>query len=182
MARMFIGLSFVAAIVLIAMVIAFKKAGDRAGMSVPHSKSSHMKGTIMQVASQKTSTAQRGVQNVYLGLAGLILAGIVLQGFFIGAYLFAGAEWGLRIHGFTGLVLVILALVLAAMGLPTNLSGRAKTLGFVLFGLTFIQMTLPSFSDTAPLVAALHPANAMILFGLIMYLLMQMRQTQRISL
>jgi hypothetical protein len=133
----------------------------------------------MYVASQNTPSAPRWAQNLYLGLTGLTLGGIVLQGYFIGAYLFAGADWGLRAHGITGLALVIASLAVALSGLSAQASARMKIMGFLLFVLFFIELRLPSFSDSAPLVAALHPALAMILLGLGIYLNTQTRQAMR---
>jgi hypothetical protein len=133
----------------------------------------------MSVVSQQTPVAPRGAQNLFMGLTGVTLGGIVLQGFFIGAFLFAGADWGLKAHGFTGLALLIVSLALALTGLAAQTSSRRKIMGFVLFALFLIQFFLPAFSSSAPLVAALHPANAMILFGMGMYLNTQMRQALR---
>jgi hypothetical protein len=133
----------------------------------------------MSAVSQQTPVAPRWSQNLFMGFTGLTLGGIVLQGFFIGAFLFGGADWGLKAHGFTGLALLIVSLALALTGLAAQTSSRMKIMGFVLFALFLIQMFLPSFSGSAPLVAALHPANAMILFGMSMYLNTQMRQAIR---
>ena len=47
----------------------------------------------MQVSSQR-APARRWAQYLYLVLASLVLLGIFLQGFLIGAFLFAGAVWG----------------------------------------------------------------------------------------
>ena len=48
----------------------------------------------MQVASQNTPVARRGALNLYLVLAVLVLLGIFIEGFLIGAFLFGGAGWG----------------------------------------------------------------------------------------
>ncbi len=133
----------------------------------------------MQVTSQNAPVAQRWAQTLYLALAGLILLGIFLQGFLIGAYLFGGAAWGQNAHGFTGLVILILSLLLALVGLLAHIPGSMKILGFLLFVLVIIQMILPSFGGSVPLLAALHPANAMILFGLNLFLIVRIRQVMR---
>ena len=133
----------------------------------------------MQVAAKGTPVARRWAQILYLVLASLTLLGIFLQGFLIGAYLFAGALWGKDAHSLVGLVLLVLSLLLALVGLLAQVPGRMKLWGFLLFVLKIIQYVLPSTSGSVPLLAALHPANAMILFGLSLFLIMRIRQVMR---
>lgn len=133
----------------------------------------------MQVTSQNAPVARRWAQTLYLVLASLTLLGIFLQGFLIGAFLFGGATWGQNAHGFVGLVLLVLSLLLALVGLMAQIPGRMKIWGFLLFVLMLIQFFLPSTSGSVPLLAALHPANAMILFGLSLFLIVRIRQIMR---
>ncbi len=133
----------------------------------------------MQVASKRMPVARSWAQNLYLGLASLILLGIFLQGFLIGAWLFGGATWGRNGHGFVGLLLLILSLLLALTGLLAQLPTRTKILGFLFFVLVIIQVVLASISGNAPLLAALHPANAMVLFGLNLFLIFRIRQVMQ---
>lgn len=133
----------------------------------------------MQVTSQSTSATRRWAQTLYLILASLILMGVFLQGFLIGNFLFGGAAWGLAAHSFMGSVLVLLSLLLALTGLLTPMSGRMKSWGFLLLVLMIIQMILPATSKSVPLLAALHPANAMLLFGLNLFLIFRIQQMLR---
>jgi hypothetical protein len=135
----------------------------------------------MQVTSKGTSVPRRWAQNLYLVWAGLIELGILVQGFLIGAYLFGGAAWGRDDHGLMGLVLLAMSLLLPLIGLLAKLPGRMIGLSFLLFVLVIIQMVLGSIGGNAPLLAALHPANAMILFGLNLVLIFQIRQMMRAS-
>src|SRR6266566_7811848 len=123
----------------------------------------------MQVSSQDVPVARRWAQTLYLVLASLMLLGIFLQGFLIGAYLFGGAIWGRNAHSFMGLVLLVLSLLLPLVGLLAQVPGRMKVWGFLLFVLVIIQMVLGSIGGNLPLLAALHPANAMVLFGLSLF-------------
>lgn len=123
--------------------------------------------------------ARRWAHTLYLVIASLILLGIFLQGFFIGAFLFGGAVWGENVHAFMGLVLLVLSLLLALVGLMAQIPGRMKIWEFVLFVLVIIQMTLTSPGGSAPLLAALHPANAMILFGLNLFLIFRIRKVMQ---
>jgi hypothetical protein len=133
----------------------------------------------MQVTSQDAPVTGRWAQTLYLVLACLILLGIFLQGFLIGAFLFAGAIWGKDVHSIMGLALLVLSLLLALAGLLAQVPGRTKVWGFLLFVLMIIQFVLPSTSGTIPLLAALHPANAMVLFGLNLFLIVRIRQVMR---
>lgn len=133
----------------------------------------------MQVSSKGTPIARRWVRNLYLVLACLILLGILLQGFLIGAFLFGGATWGRNGHSVMGLVLLVLALLLSLVGLLAQVPGRMKIWGFLLVVLIIIQITLGSIGANLPLLAALHPANAMVLFGLSLFLIVRIRQVMR---
>jgi hypothetical protein len=135
----------------------------------------------MQVTSKGTSVPRRWAQNLYMVWAGLILLGILLQGFLIGAYLFGGAAWGRDGHGIIGLVLLALSLLLPLVGLLAQLPGSMIGMSFLLFVLLIIQVILGSIGGNIPLLAALHPANAMILFGLNLVLIFRIRQIMRAS-
>jgi hypothetical protein len=135
----------------------------------------------MQVSSQGRSVSRRWAQNLYLAWVGLIQLGILLQGFLIGAFLFGGAAWGRDGHSIIGLVLLALSLLLPLVGLLAQLPGRMIGMSFLLFVLVIIQVILGSIGGNAPLLAALHPANAMILFGLNLVLIFRIRQLMRAS-
>src|SRR5438477_10634182 len=135
----------------------------------------------MHVASQDTPVSRRWAQSFYLVLAGLILVGIFLQGFLIGAFLFGDAIWGRSAHSFMGLILLVLSLVLALVGLLAELPGKMKAWGFLLFVLVMFQFVLPSTRGNTPLVAALHPAYARILFGVSLCLSARTRQLTRVN-
>lgn len=135
----------------------------------------------MQVSSKGMPAARHWTQYLYLVLASLILLGIFLQGFLIGAFLFGGATWGRNGHAIMGLVLLALSLLLALVGLFAQVPGRMKVWGLLLFVLMVIQMVLGSIGGNIPLLAALHPANAMILFGLNLFLILQIRQVMRVN-
>ncbi len=131
----------------------------------------------MQASSIKGApTDRRWAKNLYLVWAGLIQLGILLQGFLIGAFLFGGAAWGRDGHGIVGLLLLALSLLLPLIGLLAQLSARMIGLSFLFFVLVFIQLVLGSIGGNIPLLAALHPTNAMILFGLNLYLIFRVRQ------
>lgn len=109
----------------------------------------------------------------YLTLAGLILLGILIEGFFIGTSLFAGTIWGRATHGALGLLLLLLTLLLPLAALLARLPGKMTIWSAVLFVLTLLQVMLAGFSRSVPLLAALHPSHAMLLFGLNVILILQ---------
>ena len=135
----------------------------------------------MHIATQSENTpvARHWAQNLYLALASLVLFSILLQGILIGAFFFGGATWGQAAHGFLGMILPPLTLLLALVGVIAQVPGRMRLWGFLLFALMIVQVVLASLSDNVPLVAALHPANAMILFGLTLFLIFRIRQIMR---
>lgn len=127
----------------------------------------------MQVSHKETVVTRRWALILYLTLAGLILLSILIQGFLIGTTLFAGAAWGRNAHGLLGTLLALLTLLLPLAGLLARLPGRITILSIALFVLTLIQVILAGLGKSAPFLAALHPANAMLMFGLTLFLIIQ---------
>ena len=101
-------------------------------------------------------------------LAGLFAVGVIVQAFLAGAALpQLGGSGDFETHKSVGYsVMGILALVvLIAAGLGRS-SSAAIWGSVALFALYIVQTLLPTFSGSTPALAALHPANALILFGL----------------
>lgn len=108
-------------------------------------------------------TRVRWARGGYVVIAGLFVIGIVSQVFIAGMALFgASASWSLH----TNFILVVIwmpivMLVLAFLG---RLSRKLKLLSLVLLVLLIVQ-SFTAMSSGA-LVGALHPVNALALFGL----------------
>jgi len=90
---------------------------------------------------------------------------VLIQVLLIGLFLFAGAS--LMPHrAFGGIVVGILAILVAvtagAAQLPT---GKASRAGLLLL-LVIVQVILPAFHRSSPVIAALHPVNALLIFWL----------------
>ena len=96
-------------------------------------------------------------------LVALFLVGVVVQTFYAGLGLFAGAE-NMQLHVDLGWILhlaPILVLIAAALGRV----GRATMLWTAALVVTvFIQPLLPGLSESVPALAALHPVNALLIF------------------
>lgn len=101
---------------------------------------------------------------VFAGLAWLFLGLIVVQVFLAGLGLFAGEGFGLH-REFGYLVSGVPLLVLAA-AVMARAGRRTVMLVAGLFAVTFIQTVLPILQSDLPLVAALHPPTALLIFWL----------------
>ena len=127
----------------------------------------------MHVSSQEPPVARSFAHKLYLAVASLILIGIVIEGLLIGPSLFTTTRWGQAVHGDLGVVLFLLTLLLPVVGRLARLSGRVILLSVVLFMLTLIQVTSAALGRRSPVLAALHPANALLMVALTVLLLMQ---------
>ena len=103
------------------------------------------------------------IRRIHQALAWLFVASVLVQVLLIGLYLFAGAS--LTPHrAFGGLVVGILAILVATTAGAANLpDGGGRRAGLLLV-LVIVQVILPAFHRTSPLIAALHPVNALLIF------------------
>ncbi len=105
----------------------------------------------------------------FAGLAWLFVAAIVIQVFLIGLGLFGDVSFRAvhRDFGYSWVGLAALALLVS--GLLARPGGRTAGLVVAVFLLYIVQTLLPSARDGYPAIAALHPVNALLLFGLALY-------------
>jgi hypothetical protein len=107
---------------------------------------------------------RRILLRVQQGLAWVVLVGLLLQFYLVGLALFGVTSFEFhRTLGYSLAVPIFLLLVLALAG---GLGRRLVGLSALLVVLTIVQATLPSLRSSVPLVAALHPVNALALMGL----------------
>jgi hypothetical protein len=101
-------------------------------------------------------------------VAWLLVAVIAIQAFLAGLALANfGGDGDFSLHagfGYTVVGLVALALVIAAALTRAPRADIALAVGLLL--LYFVQTILPEFRNSIPVAAALHPANALLLFAL----------------
>jgi len=107
-----------------------------------------------------------GARRLYPWLAWLFVVAVLVQAFLAGLAIF-GATDGFDLHiefGYTVIGLLTLGVLLAAVvgGLPYRQIG----LSLLLLVLYVVQTALPSARASAPVLAALHPVNAIVLFAL----------------
>ena len=107
------------------------------------------------------------LQTIHVISAWLLVAAITVQVFLAGLamYNFGGnGDFGLHINfGYTAVGLVALATVVTAVlaGMPR----RNSLISLGLLVLYVVQTSLPAASSSFPAIAALHPVNALLLFG-----------------
>jgi hypothetical protein len=113
----------------------------------------------------------RWARYAYFGSLVLFLAGLVFQVYLVGQSLFVDprdwsqhAGWGWTVgHGIPLLILISAAL--------SRLGRRRWMVLLVFFLAAAIQPLLPGFREMSPLLAVLHPVNAVLLVGLTLWLL-----------
>jgi len=92
-----------------------------------------------------------------------IIAQVILAGQAIGNLGGSGDFASHRDFGYTMGIVQLIALVLA---FPARMSGRDKAISAGLLVLYIVQTILPPLRSSVPLIAELHPLNAMVLFTL----------------
>ena len=95
-------------------------------------------------------------------IAGALVVGVLVQAFLAGAGLFGWAS--IQNHRNVGYLIWFLAPVLPVVALPAWPDRRTGLLTLLIVVLIVIQPFLVYAKDTIPLIAALHPVNAMLLF------------------
>jgi hypothetical protein len=97
----------------------------------------------------------------------LFIAGVALQFLLIGLALTRlGGSGDAGLHVNVGYLLPIVPLLTLILCWPARAGGRMALLVAALFVDTFVQGILPTLRDAVPVIAALHPVNALVLFGL----------------
>ena len=118
----------------------------------------------------------RTARYAYAALAWLFVIGVAVQAFLAGIGLFSGdpRDWGTHIQlGWTLAHLVPLVWLLVAF--VARVGRRTLIQVAVVFGLSAVQPFLPGLRDTNALLAALHPLNALLMFGLGLRLALESR-------
>lgn len=108
------------------------------------------------------------LNRVHGAVAVLFVAMIVIQVFLAGAALSSlggSGDFGTHIEfGYTWVGIAALVLVVTALVARRPRRDVAISVGILV--LYIVQTILPSLKTSAPTIAALHPVNAMVLFGL----------------
>jgi len=102
-------------------------------------------------------------RRLFVGLAGLLAVGVAVQVFLAGLAIFADPGWwGMHrtfVHAIEAVVLLLLAL-----SFPSRLPASLRWFGAAPLALIAVQYATIELG--VPVVAALHPVNAFLIFGL----------------
>jgi hypothetical protein len=106
------------------------------------------------------------IRVVYVVLAWLFAVGVVAQAYFAGLSLF-GYPAGLQLHSGVGWLMALDAILLLVLVFLGRFPRRVVVHTVVLFALMFLQVSLVTYlrAFQQPLLTAIHPANAVLLFG-----------------
>lgn len=112
---------------------------------------------------------QRAASPLYRLLAGLFVAGALLQFFLAGLGVF-GTGASFEIHATVGIILVLASIVLLVLAGVLVLSGNMAWKSTVLTALLVVLMVfqyllVELFSEAVPALAALHPVNGLLVLG-----------------
>ncbi len=100
---------------------------------------------------------------IHQGLAWLTMAGLALQFYLAGMGMFGASSF--EAHRVVGYLVVLLILILLLLALIRRGPRRLLAMSALLAVLVIVQVLLPSLRSSVPLLAALHPVNAMALLG-----------------
>jgi hypothetical protein len=101
---------------------------------------------------------------LFAGVAVLFVLGVVVQFYLAGIGLLGGGD--MEAHRGFGFLLSLVPVVPLVLAWPARAGGRTAGMCALLLVLAFVQTSLPGARSSAPLIAALHPVNALVVFGL----------------
>jgi hypothetical protein len=101
---------------------------------------------------------------LFAGLAWLFVVAVIGQVFLAGIGLFGVSD--MELHRGVGYNLPIVPLLMLLVAWPARVGRRMVWLTLALFVVSMIQTLLPSLRGSVPLIAALHPVNALLVFYL----------------
>lgn len=104
------------------------------------------------------------LRTVFAAVAWLYLAGVVIQVFFAGASLFEVMDW--TVHAGLGWGLGSAPIILLVLALGARVDARTAWLTASLTVAALIQPELALARHGSPVLAALHPVNALLVFWL----------------
>lgn len=126
----------------------------------------------VRVAAPPVSTVVQWMRAGYLLVAGLFVAGVVLQVFFAGAGVLVHPRY-FALHSSFGHLLELLPLLLLLLSLLARLPWRLVGLNaliYVLFMLQYVFLYALGRVTGVPALRALHAVNALVLFWAGLYL------------
>ena len=105
-------------------------------------------------------------RTIHAWAAILWVAAIIVQVFLAGqAIANLGGSGDFTTHIGVGYTIGIVQLVTLVVAFPAGMSVRDKWISAGILGLYIVQTLLPGLRSVSPLISALHPLNAMVLFA-----------------
>jgi hypothetical protein len=101
---------------------------------------------------------------LFAGVAVLFVIGVVVQFYLAGIGLLGGG--GMEGHVGFGYLLALIPVLPLVLSWPSGAGARTAGLCAALLVMAQVQTFLPLAADGAPLIAALHPVNALVVFGM----------------
>jgi hypothetical protein len=121
-------------------------------------------------------------RRVYLGLAIIFWLGVIAQAFLAGAGIFTGGPW-MSAHIAIGHLLTspipLIPLLLLILSAVARLPQGDRWWCALLLILALVQPVVLYLRGVLPLLSALHPVNALLLFALPLHLIMRVRRVMR---
>lgn len=108
------------------------------------------------------------VRLAFIGVAWLFLACVVVQVFLAGLGVFAGAQ-NFNLHREFGYLFGWLTLLLLVLAIAGRLGRRWIGLSALLLVLFALQSVFVALREALPAAAALHPVNALAIFGVALH-------------
>ena len=122
-------------------------------------------GTRSRAAhAQANGIAARLARGVFFAIAWLFVAGVVVQVFLAGLGVFVGAA-NFATHTDVGYALQGVTLLLTVSAIAARAPRGTVGLTAALIGLLMLQSIFIAFRGAVPALAALHPPNALAIFG-----------------
>lgn len=106
----------------------------------------------------------QALRYLYAASAAILAVGIAVQVFLAGMFLFADGSRETHIE--FGYLLTLVPIVVVALAAAARPGWSTFGLTALLLGITWLQPILTYFREAAPFIAALHPVNALLVFGL----------------
>ena len=125
------------------------------------------------------ATGRSRSRQTYTVLATIFWIGVLAQGLLAGAGIFVSGDymqWHQGLGHCLSSPIPLIPLFLIILSFPAKLPRTDKWLAVLLFVLALIQPVFLYMRGVFPAIAALHPANAMLLFALPLYMVARARR------
>jgi hypothetical protein len=145
-------------------------------------KTQSISPTVETAPRTRRAPAPAWTHRAYLGLAALFLLAVIAQAFLAGAGIFVAGSW-MAWHKAIGHLLSspipLIPLLLLILSFVGRLPRSVKWWSACLLILTMVQPVVLYLRGVMPLLSALHPVNALLLFALPIVLIGRVRRVMR---